>query len=160
KLCASYAYAHEQNVSESFALGEGLVGQAAIEKKRILLSNLPPDYVRISSGLGAATPACLVVAPISFEGEVKGVIELAAFREFSAIQLAFLEQLIDSLGIVLATIEATMRTDDLLRQSQSLTEELQTQQQELQQTNEELEEKARQLTEQKAEVEKKNREVE
>src|SRR5690606_14849899 len=72
----------------------------------------------------------------------------------------FLEQLIDSLGIVLATIEATMRTDDLLRQSQSLTEELQTQQQELQQTNEELEEKARQLTEQKAEVEKKNREVE
>src|SRR5690606_13211545 len=79
KLCASYAYAHEQNVSESFALGEGLVGQAAIEKKRILLSNLPPDYVRISSGLGAATPACLVVAPISFEGEVKGVIELAAF---------------------------------------------------------------------------------
>ena len=98
--------------------------------------------------------------PILFEGEVKGVIELASFQRFTDIQLAFLEQLVECLGIVVATIEATMRTDELLRQSQSMAEELQTQQEELQQTNEELEEKARQLTEQKAEVERKNREVE
>ena len=88
------------------------------------------------------------------------MIELASFQRFTDIQLAFLEQLVESLGIVVATIEATMRTDELLRQSQSMAEELQTQQEELQQTNEELEEKARQLTEQKTEVERKNREVE
>ncbi len=159
KLYASYAFHDRKRLANRFKLGQALVGQAALEKKRILVSGLPDDYVTISSALGEAPPNCLVVAPIVFEGDVKGVIELAAFKEFSTIQLAFLEQLIDSLGIVVATIEATMRTDELLRQSQSLTEELQTQQEELQQTNEELEEKARQLTEQKAEVEKKNREV-
>ena len=88
------------------------------------------------------------------------MLELASFQRFTAIQLAFLEQLVESLGIVVATIEATMRTDELLRKSQSMAEELQSQQEELQQTNEELEEKARQLTAQKAEVERKNREVE
>src|SRR5690606_12358110 len=106
------------------------------------------------------SPQNIVIVPILFEGEVKGVIELASFQPFTSIQLDFLEQLLESLGIVVATIEATMRTDELLRQSQSLAEELQTQQEELRQTNEELEEKARQLTEQKAEVELKNREVE
>ena len=100
------------------------------------------------------------MVPILFEGEVKGVIELASFHRFTTVQLAFIDQLLESLGIVVATIEATMRTDELLRQSQSMAEELQTQQEELQQTNEELEEKARQLTEQKGEVERKNREVE
>jgi len=157
KLCAVYA---GSGTPAQYALGESLVGQAALERKRILLSNLPPNYLRIGSALGEASPSCLVVAPIVFEGEVKGVIELAAFKHFSPIQLAFLEQLIDSLGIVVATIEATMRTDELLRQSQGLTEELRTGQEELKLTNEQLEEKARQLTEQKAEVEKKNREVE
>ncbi|HEY0254446.1 MAG TPA: response regulator, partial [Kofleriaceae bacterium] len=116
--------------------------------------------VRITSALGEATPHSIVVVPILFEGEVKGVIELASFEPFSGIQLAFLDQMLESLGIVIATIEATMRTDELLRQSQSLTEELRNQQNELQQTNEELEEKAHQLTEQKGEVEKKNRQVE
>ena len=118
---------------------------------------LHPDH---QSALGEAPPHAIVVVPILFEGEVKGVIELASFEQFSGIQLAFLDQMLESLGIVIATIEATMRTDELLRQSQSLTEELRSQQDELQQTNEELEEKAHQLTEQKAEVEKKNRQVE
>ena len=136
------------------------MGQAALERKRILLTDVPADYIRISSSLGDAAPLNIVVVPILFEGEVKGVLELASFQRFTDIQLAFLEQLVESLGIVVATIEATMRTDELLRQSQSMAEELQTQQEELQQTNEELEEKARQLTEQKAEVERKNREVE
>src|SRR5690606_39021525 len=102
----------------------------------------------------------IVVVPVLFEGDVKGVIELASFQAFNSTQLDFLEQLLESLGIVVATIEATMRTDELLRQSQGLTEELQTQQEELQQTNEELEDKARQLTQQKSEVERKNHEVE
>jgi HAMP domain-containing protein/CheY-like chemotaxis protein len=160
QLFASYAYKDRKSVSSVYRLGEGLVGQAAREKKRILVTDVPNDYVRIHSSLGEATPLNIVVVPISFEGEIKGVLELASFQRFTAIQLAFLEQLVESLGIVLATIKTTMRTDELLRQSQSMAEELQSQQEELQQTNEELEEKARQLTTQKSEVERKNVEVE
>ena len=160
RLFASYAYRERKTVANEFAIGEGLVGQAALERERIVVRDVPGDYVRISSALGDAPPMSIVVAPILFEGEVKGVIELASFDKFTPTQLDFLEQMIESLGIVVTTIEATMRTDELLRQSQGLTEELQTQQEELQQTNEELEEKARQLTQQKAEVERKNREVE
>jgi hypothetical protein len=160
KLFASYAYQERKNVSNSWRFGQGLVGQAALEGKRIVLSKVPSDYIQISSALGEAPPHAIVVVPILFEGEVKGVIELASFERFSGIQLAFLDQMLESLGIVIATIEATMRTDELLRQSQSLTEELRKQQNELQHTNEELEEKAVQLSDQKAEVEKKNKQVE
>ena len=160
KLFASYAYQERKSVNTAWRFGEGLVGQAALEGKRIVLSNVPPDYIQISSALGEASPHAIVVVPILFEGEVKGVIELASFERYSGIQLAFLDQMLESLGIVIATIEATMRTDELLRQSQSLTEELRSQQEELQQTNEELEEKAVQLSDQKAEVEKKNKQVE
>ncbi len=159
-LFASYAFRERKRTGNAFLLGEGLVGQAALEKKRILVTDVPHEYVTIHSALGDAPPANLVVVPILFEGEVKGVIELASFQRFTSIQLAFLDQLLESLGIVVATIEATMRTDELLRQSQGLAEELQTQQLELQATNEELEEKAKQLTAQKAEVEQKNHEVE
>jgi CheY-like chemotaxis protein len=159
RLFASYAFAERKHVSNEFHLGEGLVGQAALEKKRIMVNEAPPDYIVIGSSLGSARPLNIAVVPILFEGEVKGVIELASFNRFNPIQTAFIDQLLDSLGIVVATIEATMRTDELLRQSQSMAEELQTQQEELQQTNEELEEKARQLTTQKEEVERKNREV-
>jgi HAMP domain-containing protein/signal transduction histidine kinase/CheY-like chemotaxis protein len=160
QLFASYAYKERKLLANKFSLGEGLVGQAALERQRIVVSDVPDDYISVSSGLGERRPANLVVVPILFEDEVKGVIELGAFHEFTPIQLAFLEQLIESLGIVVATIEAQMRTDDLLRQSQGLAEELQTQQEELRQTNEELEAKARQLTKQKAEVERKNHDVE
>ena len=160
KLFASYAFKERKTVSSVFGLGEGLVGQAARERKRILVTNVPSDYVRISSSLGEGIPFNIVVVPITFEGEIKGVLELASFERFNEIQIAFLEQLVESLGVVVATIEATMKTDELLRKSQSMAEELQSQQEELQQTNEELEEKARQLTAQKSEVERKNRDVE
>ncbi len=159
-LFATYAYTDRKHLAHEYALGEGLVGQAAREEKRILLSNVPADYVMISSGLGETAPLAIVVAPIIFEGEVKGVIELATLSGFTPNQLAFLDQLIESLGIVIASIEATMRTDELLRESQGMAEELQTQQEELRQTNEELEEKARELVQQRDEVERKNREVE
>jgi HAMP domain-containing protein/CheY-like chemotaxis protein/signal transduction histidine kinase len=159
-LLASYAYRERKNVSSDFQLGEGLVGQAAFEKERILLTHVPPDYVQIASGLGEAPPLNIVVLPVIFEGGVKAVIELASFEHFNKTHLMFLEQLTESIGIVLNTIEANSRTEDLLRQSQSLARELQSQQEELQQTNEELEEKARLLAEQNAEVERKNREVE
>ncbi len=160
RLFASYAYQERKTVANTWRFGQGLVGQAALEGKRIVLSNVPTDYIQITSALGESAPRAIVVVPILFEGEVKGAIELASFEKFSGIQLAFLDQMLESLGIVIATIEATMRTDELLRQSQSLTEELRSQQDELQQTNEELEEKAHQLSEQKGEVEKKNRQVE
>ncbi|MGE3632732.1 MAG: HAMP domain-containing protein, partial [Sandaracinaceae bacterium] len=160
ELFATYAYSERKHLASRYELGESLVGQAARERKRILVTNVPGGYVRIRSALGESEPMNIVVFPVLFEGDVKGVIELATFHPFTTIQLAFIEQLIDSLGIVVATIEATMRTDELLRQSQDMARELKTQQQELQQTNEELEEKAEQLTTQKDEVERKNREVE
>src|SRR5436190_1476392 len=160
KLFASYAYQERKNVSSVWRFGEGLVGQAALEAKRIVLSKVPSDYIQISSALGEAPPHAIVVVPIPFENAVKGVIELASFERFSGIQLAFLDQMLESLGIVIATIEATMRTDELLQESRSLTDELRNQQKQLQQTNEELEEQAVQLSAQKAEVERKNREVE
>jgi CheY-like chemotaxis protein/signal transduction histidine kinase len=160
QLLASYAYRKRKGVNTRFKLGEGLVGQAALEKERILLTRVPPDYVQISSGLGETAPMNIVVLPILFEGQVKAVMELSSLEQFNPTHHAFLDQLTESIGIVLNTIEANTRTEDLLKQSQSLASELQSRQEELQQTNQELEEKARQLFEQNEEVERKNREVE
>ena len=160
QLLASYAYRERKGVNTRFKLGEGLVGQAALEKERILLTRVPPDYVQISSGLGETAPMNIVVLPILFEGQVKAVMELSSLEHFNPTHHAFLDQLTESIGIVLNTIEANTRTEDLLKQSQSLASELQSRQEELQQTNQELEEKARQLFEQNEEVERKNREVE
>ncbi|MGZ8938517.1 MAG: response regulator, partial [Limisphaerales bacterium] len=160
KLLASYAYRERKNVDNRFRLGEGLVGQCALEKERILLTNVPENYIQIASGLGESKPNNIIVLPIVFEGAVKAVMELASFEKFSPTHLAFLDQLTESIGIVLNTLEANMRTEDLLKQSQSLARELQAQQEELQQTNAELEEKAKLLVLQNEEVARKNREVE
>jgi HAMP domain-containing protein/signal transduction histidine kinase/DNA-binding response OmpR family regulator len=160
KLLASYAYKERKNIDNRFKLGEGLVGQCAIEKEKILLTGVPADYIKITSGLGEANPLNIIVLPIVFEGAVKAVMELASFDRFSQTHETFLDQLTESIGIVLNTIEANMRTEDLLKQSQSLAGELQSQQQELQQTNAELEDKAKLLADQNVEVERKNKEVE
>jgi HAMP domain-containing protein/signal transduction histidine kinase/DNA-binding response OmpR family regulator len=160
KLLASYAYKERKHLDNRFKLGEGLVGQCALEKQKILLTNVPTDYVQISSGLGEAKPLNIIVLPIVFEGAVKAVMELASFDRFNPTHETFLDQLTESIGIVLNTIEANMRTEDLLKQSQSLARELQAQQEELQQTNAELEDKAKLLAEQNVEVERKNKEVE
>src|SRR4029077_6837546 len=160
KLLASYAYKERKNIDNKFKLGEGLVGQCALEKEKIMLTAVPTDYIKITSGLGEAKPLNIIVLPIVFEGAVKAVMELASFDRFSATHETFLDQLTESIGIVLNTIEANMRTEDLLKQSQSLARELQSQQEELQQTNAELEEKAKLLADQNVEVERKNTEVE
>ncbi|MFL5345250.1 MAG: response regulator, partial [Hyalangium sp.] len=188
KLLASYAYRERKGLSNSFKLGEGLVGQCALEKEPILLSDVPDTYIRINSGLGEEVPRNIVVLPVLFEGDIKAVIELASFHRFSDVHLGFLEQLTESIGIVLNTIAANMRTEALLAKSQALTEELRKQQEELteknnrlqqqatslqqseellkrqqeelRRTNEELQEKAKLLSEQKNEVERKNLEVE
>ncbi|HSP15856.1 MAG TPA: HAMP domain-containing protein [Thermoanaerobaculia bacterium] len=188
RLAATYAYRERKHLNKEFMIGEGLVGQAAFEKQRILITDAPEDYIQISSALGEAKPINIVVLPIVFEGQVLAVMELASFTRFSETYLSLLDQITESIGVVINTIQANMRTEELLSQSQSLTEELQaqqeeltetnkrleqqakslqaseellkTQQEELQQTNEELEEKARLLQSQNEEVERKNREVE
>ena len=143
KLLASYACHEQSGVKTFFKLGESLVGQAALEKQRILLTDAPSDYVKVSSALGAARPMNIVVLPILFEGEVKAVMELSSLEHFNSTHQAFLNQLTESIGIVLNTIEANTRTENLLKQSQSLATELQNRQEELQKTNLELAEKAR-----------------
>src|SRR4029077_10098620 len=126
-----------------FKLGEGMIGQAALERQRILLTDIPGDYVKVRSGLGESRPINIVVLPILFEGEVKAVMELSSLERFNSTHHAFLDQLTESIGIVLNTIEANTRTENLLSQSQSLATELQKRQEELQKTNQELQEKAR-----------------
>jgi HAMP domain-containing protein/signal transduction histidine kinase/CheY-like chemotaxis protein len=187
-LVASYAHTQRKHLANRFHLREGLIGQCAFEKRHILLTSVPQDYIMISSGLGEAPPINIVVLPILFEGEVKGVLELASFERFSDIHQSFLDQLMESIGIVLNTIAANMRTENLLAQSQRLTGELQSQQnelkttndrleqqaaslqqseellknqqEELRKTNEELEDKAQLLSSQKKQVEVKNQEIE
>ena len=158
RLLAGFATPKDQ--IERLKIGEGLVGQCALERQRILLSDVPAHYSPIMSSLGKAAPMNIVVLPVLFEGETKAVIELASLQTFSSAHITFLEQLTQSIGVVLNTIEATMRTEGLLQQSQKLTAELQSGQKELQQTNEELEQKARELADQNAEVERKNKEIE
>ncbi|MDC8756403.1 response regulator [Janthinobacterium fluminis] len=153
RMIASYGYRSSRKLPTSFLPGEGLVGQCALEKLRIWLTDVPRDYIVVSSGLGAAPPTNIVVLPILFEQQVKAVIEIASLDRFTETHLSFLDQLMESIGVVLNTIEANSRTESLLTQSQSLA-------QELQQTNQELAEKARLLSEQNIEVERKNREVE
>jgi HAMP domain-containing protein/CheY-like chemotaxis protein/signal transduction histidine kinase len=159
---ASYAdEPYEGREPRRYGMGEGLVGQAAVDRQRLLLTDIPGDSIHIRAGLLHSRPRNVVVLPVLYEGHVKAVIELASLGEFTPAQLAFLEQLTGSIiGVVLNTIEATMRTEGLLQQSQQLATELQTQQTELQQTNEELANKAKLLAEQNAEVERKNQEIE
>ncbi|HZT06480.1 MAG TPA: response regulator, partial [Chloroflexota bacterium] len=153
KLLASYAYKERSDLPTQFRFGESLVGQCAQERKRIVLTDVPGDYIRVNSALGDAPPLNIVSLPALFEGETRAVIELASFDRFSETHLNFLDQLTESIGIVLNTLDANLRTEELLKQSQALTTELQ-------QTNLELEEKARLLSEQNAEVERQRREVE
>ncbi len=154
------SYADTGRSMQTVRLGEGLVGQCALEKKRILLSEVPPQFIAISSSLGEAPYVSIVVLPVLFEGETKSVIELATLHRFTDINLAFLDQLTVNIGAVFHTIEATMRTEGLLEQSQRLTVQLQSRQDELQRTNEELAAHAKLLAEQNAEVERKNAQVE
>jgi signal transduction histidine kinase/CheY-like chemotaxis protein/HAMP domain-containing protein len=131
EMIASYGYKHRRHISTRFALGEGLVGQAALEKKPILLTNVPDDYIQISSGLGESPPRNILVLPVLFEGDVKAVIELASLSPFSDIHQILLDQLAETVGVVINMIAANMRTEELLQQSRRLTEELQNQSKEL-----------------------------
>jgi signal transduction histidine kinase/HAMP domain-containing protein len=160
QLQAGYGFEERKQLSTSFRLGQGLVGQCAQEKKRILLTEVPSDYVRINSGLGAAPPLNIIVLPVLFEGSVRAVVELASFSVFSPTHQAFLDQLPESIGLVMNTIEANTLTENLLKQSQSQAEELRSQQEELRESNEDLGRQARQLAAQNIEAEQTNKTVE
>jgi signal transduction histidine kinase/CheY-like chemotaxis protein/HAMP domain-containing protein len=157
---AGYGYSERKHLARQFRLGEGLVGQCAQEKQRILLTDVPGDYVTINSGLGESPPLNIIVLPILFEGSVRAVVELASFSRFSHTHQTFLDQLTESIGLVLNTIEANTITENLLKQSQSQAQELQSRQEELRSSNEDLGRQASRLEEQNIEVERKNQEVE
>ncbi|MBD2410460.1 hypothetical protein FACHB389_26615 [Nostoc calcicola FACHB-389] len=159
KLLGSYAYKQRKNLANEFRLGEGLVGQCALEKQRILLTGVPSDYITISSGLGESPPLNIIVLPILFEGQVNAVIELASFAPFNELHLTFLEQLIEILGVFLNNIASQFQTQQLLAESVALTEELQSQQEELQQSNQLLEEQAHELQESQFLVKQSNEEL-
>ncbi len=159
-LLSAYADGGADGHPQALGLGEGLIGQCAVDKRRMLITEMPESTVPISSALFKVPPRNNIVLPVLFESEVKAVIELASIHEFTTLQTMFLEQLTTSIGIVLNSIEATMQTEGLLKQSQQLAGELQAQQRELQQTNEQLEQKAQQLAERNVEVERKNQEIE
>ena len=152
QLLASYGFKERKNLSISFAPGEGLVGQAVLEKTPIILTNVPSDYVQINSGLGEATPLNLYVLPVLYEGDVKAVLEIAAFKPFNEIQQAFLEEVVSGLGIIIDSVMSRIQLTKVLEETQTLmeeiqaqSEELQAQQEELRVTNEELEEQTQAL---------------
>jgi len=167
RLLAGYALKKPADAAARCRAGEGLVGQCALEKQRILLTDIPDGYLEITSGLGASKPANIVVLPVLFEGRVKAVIEVASFSRFSESHLTFLDELTEGIGAVIDAISAAARMEQLLKQSQTLAEELQArqaelkrQQEEFQRTNEELAEKANLLAKRNLEVERKNQEIE
>jgi HAMP domain-containing protein/signal transduction histidine kinase/CheY-like chemotaxis protein len=166
ELVASYGADRRDELKSRFELREGLIGQAAADKRPMRLTKVPGDFIKIGSGLGSAGPANINILPALFEDEVKAVIELASFEEFNETHHTFLTQLMETVGIVLNTIAATMRTEELLKESQLLTQELQSRQteltrkqEELHATNEELQEKAQLLENEKKQVEAKNFEI-
>ena len=159
KLLAAYADDATSGHPPQLKFGEGLVGQCAADRRSMLITQMPAHAVSIGSALFKVVPRSVIVLPVLFENQVKAVIELFG-DVVPGLQVTFLEQLTASIGIVLNSIEATMQTEALLKQSQQLAGELQTQQRELQQTNDQLGQKAQQLAERNVEVERKNQEIE
>ena len=146
-LVGSYAYKKRKNLSNTFAIGEGLVGQAALEKQQILMKNVPEDYIKVTSGIGERVPTFICVTPFVYEGRVKGVIEIGTLNEMTDLQLEYLDQAMPSLALAAETSERRTKLAQALAESQQLSEELQVQQEELRTTNEELEEQTRRLKE-------------
>jgi signal transduction histidine kinase/CheY-like chemotaxis protein/HAMP domain-containing protein len=160
RLIAGYGLRADKDAPLQYRLGQSLIGQVAKSARSMIISDLPEGYVKISSGLGEASPTNLAILPILFEDRVLGVIELAAFTTFTPVQTDFLEQFTETLGVNVNTILANARTDSLLKESQRLTTELQAQQNELQRSNADLEDKAEQLARQNSDIETKNAEIE
>ncbi len=188
RLAGSYALDNSINPFGEFIFGQGLIGQAALSRNTIVLDEVPDDYLKISSGLGAAAPKSVIVKPFIYDDEIKGVIELAAFHRFSEQETAFLQLAVDGIAVAFNSAQSRLRLQVLLERSQQQAEalqaqeegmrhankeledqarslreseaRLQAQQEELRQTNEELEEKTLALQKQKDDIRKKNTELE
>jgi CheY-like chemotaxis protein/signal transduction histidine kinase/HAMP domain-containing protein len=158
-LTGSYAYKKRKNLSNDFEIGEGLVGQCALEKKTILISDIPDDYIKINSGLGEATPLNIIVIPLVYDDEINGVIELGSFKELDDLQISFLEQASENISIAFQSAVARKRVNELLEETQAQTAELQAQQEELRVTNEELEEQTQNLQQSEQRLKKQQEEL-
>jgi hypothetical protein len=160
QLAASYAFTRRKHLGERFALGEGLIGQAARERKTICLSNVPPDYLPIGSALGESVPTVITAVPLLQGDRLVGALEIGAFREFADAELEFLELAREGIAIGLGVNQSRQRMAELLEETQQQAEELRVQQEELQQSNEELEERAQVLEQQREDIRAKNRAIE
>ncbi|KAB7705961.1 response regulator [Bacillus aerolatus] len=157
---AAYAYNDQEVGKDSFRLGEGLVGQCALENRVVSLQQIPDNYIKIASGLGSASPSNILIIPAEFQGEVLAVIELASFESFSELDQMFLEEIMSNLGVNIKSILRHIQVENLLEESQALTEELQSQSEELQLQQEEMRTVNEQLEEQYENSEQKTRELE
>jgi len=146
-LLGSYAYMERKNLSNTFKFGEGLVGQSAREKKRILVSHVPEDYIKVISGLGESSPRFISVIPFLYENQVTGVVEIGFLDQPTDLQVAYLDQAMSAIAINFETVQGREQLAKALSKSQTLAEELETQQEELRATNEELEEQTQALEE-------------
>jgi two-component system chemotaxis sensor kinase CheA len=156
---ASYAVYGNDEAIEEFRLGEGLIGQSAMEGRTIILHNLPDHYLKVASGLGQAFPKSLIITPIEFKGQVEAVIEVACLETFTPLQQQLLEQIRGTFGIALNNVRSRMELDRLLKESQLLTEELQAQSEEFQVQQEELQTINEKLVEQNQVTEQKTKEL-
>ncbi|NJO16899.1 MAG: GAF domain-containing protein [Thioploca sp.] len=152
KMIASHAYVWRKNAKHEFKIGEGIIGQAAWERKQFVIQQAPDDYMIIQSGLGESSPRAILVAPFLYENALKGVIELATLTTFTATHLEFLQQVLPLIAIAVNTAQSRTQMQELLEQTQAQTEELQTQQAELQHTNEELQSQTEELQAQQEEL--------
>ena len=159
-LAATYALAGDMKPGEQFRLGEGVIGQAARERKIICLADVPPGYMPIGSALGTSAPQVVAAIPLLHGNRLVGVIEIGAFREFSETELKFVELARETIAIAIDANLAHQKTAELLEQTEQQAEELRVQQEELQQSNEELEERAQMLEQQREKIRLKNQEIE
>jgi CheY-like chemotaxis protein/signal transduction histidine kinase/HAMP domain-containing protein len=160
QLIGTYAFKKRKTLSNEFKIGEGLVGQAALEKKSILLTNVPDDYVSVSSGLGELPPKNILVLPFVYAGRLMGVIEIGTLNEFSGLELEFLDQVAETVAIAVHSARSRAQLQRLFGETQAQSEELQAQQEELRSTNEELEEKTKNLQDSQERLQKQQEELE
>ncbi|CAK8724754.1 histidine kinase [Candidatus Electrothrix laxa] len=144
-LHASYAYRNRKSLSNEFQLGEGMVGQAALEKKILIINHVPEKYLQVCSALGEGKPACLLIAPFLYNNQVKAVLEIGSFVEISELQIKFIEQIGERIGIALHSTQSRLRMQEVLQVTRQQAAKLQAQQDELQASNEEMEEQTQRL---------------
>ena len=138
KMEACYAYGRDKFVNKDVLPGEGLVGQAWLEKERIILTEVPKDYVTITSGLGEATPSCVLIVPLKLNDQIFGMLEMASFAILENFQIDFVEKVAESIASTISSVKINVRTAVLLKQAQVMTEQMKQQEEEMRQNMEEM----------------------